>query len=349
MSGEQTGHGQSTQRIAWLDMLRGFAMVCVVIAHPENVSSDLECLIYSFHMPLFFLISGATFRYNRYSNLKECVIDQAKKLLLPYTVMYIVCTPFYLVNRHLSGADPVKVKTLIGGFLGANSSAVGVMSNGALWFLPALFITAVVYWFLRDLDAKDKVSIVASISGCFMLGVFLVYCTDCDLPWHVNCIPMIVVFYYLGHVAFQYAKNFDRSRVSATKQSCVALALIAVGVQAGMTNGKISVHANNYHDIMLAMISALCISAGVTIVFMNMPTLRILQHIGRHTLFFLGYHIPLMRFFENFAYTENFSSDHPLAMSLLCIVILLPISYLVGRFAPILEGKIPARRRTVNA
>ena len=44
------------KRIYWIDWLKVFTMILVVYAHA--CSNMVVTMIYSFHMPLFFLISG---------------------------------------------------------------------------------------------------------------------------------------------------------------------------------------------------------------------------------------------------------------------------------------------------
>ena len=45
-----------------LDLLKGFAIILVVLGH-INVVTPVENFIYSFHMSLFMFISGCTFFY----------------------------------------------------------------------------------------------------------------------------------------------------------------------------------------------------------------------------------------------------------------------------------------------
>ena len=62
------------KRIEWIDSIKGFAIICVVLGHivkgymdaglyPENTSlmHAVYNIIYAFHMPLFFTISGFLF------------------------------------------------------------------------------------------------------------------------------------------------------------------------------------------------------------------------------------------------------------------------------------------------
>ena len=53
-------------RIDWLDSLRAFAVFLVIVGHKTD-STYLEQVIYSFHIPLFFWISGFLFDQSRYS------------------------------------------------------------------------------------------------------------------------------------------------------------------------------------------------------------------------------------------------------------------------------------------
>lgn len=53
-------------RIEWVDILKGIAIICVFIGHTTNdnygnISGLLHMWIYSFHMPLFFFLSGYVF------------------------------------------------------------------------------------------------------------------------------------------------------------------------------------------------------------------------------------------------------------------------------------------------
>ena len=52
------------KRILWIDYAKAFAMFFVVIGH-VNSGNYLTNWIYSFHMPLFFFLSGITLKAYR--------------------------------------------------------------------------------------------------------------------------------------------------------------------------------------------------------------------------------------------------------------------------------------------
>lgn len=54
----QTLLQNGTERLVWIDALRGFAILLVIVGH---TSPPFQKLIYGFHMPLFFILSGFIF------------------------------------------------------------------------------------------------------------------------------------------------------------------------------------------------------------------------------------------------------------------------------------------------
>lgn len=101
------------KRIEWIDWLKAIGIFLVSLGH-SNCVPKLRKYIYSFHMPLFFILGGATFRPEKYEGVIECVKDKAKKLLLPYLCINLFTIPFwyiyckYMSNRIFNIYDIIK-------------------------------------------------------------------------------------------------------------------------------------------------------------------------------------------------------------------------------------------------
>lgn len=54
------------QRIDWIDFAKGITILLVIIGH--NVSGPLRGAIFSFHMPLFFILSCVTYSWSKIVN-----------------------------------------------------------------------------------------------------------------------------------------------------------------------------------------------------------------------------------------------------------------------------------------
>ena len=66
-------------RAEWIDACRGAGILIVVLGH---CNPPFNKLIYSFHMPLFFILSGYL-----YKNKKD-VFLYGKRLLIRYMIVY---------------------------------------------------------------------------------------------------------------------------------------------------------------------------------------------------------------------------------------------------------------------
>jgi fucose 4-O-acetylase-like acetyltransferase len=105
----RTEHANSVQRgipsrQSWIDAAKGFGILLVVLGHAlrglQNAqllptsgwSHALDAWIYSFHMPLFFLLSGFFMEKAVHKPLDRALKDRAKTLLWPYLVWSVLQT-----------------------------------------------------------------------------------------------------------------------------------------------------------------------------------------------------------------------------------------------------------------
>lgn len=144
----------NNKRITYFDLVKGIGIILVVLGHMENISTELRIWISSFHMPLFFVVSGMliaaknevdiSFDNNRY-NIKGLIKKKAKGIIVPYLWFSLIYIPIDIANLFVLGN--VDRHTFIQNILdSATFSGVSVM-----WFLPALFIAEVVaLWIITE-------------------------------------------------------------------------------------------------------------------------------------------------------------------------------------------------------
>jgi acyltransferase len=68
-------------RFNWVDNVKGLAIILVVLGH---IASPFSAFIYSFHMPLFFIVSG--FFLNPTNELKSEIFRSFKRLFKPFFI-----------------------------------------------------------------------------------------------------------------------------------------------------------------------------------------------------------------------------------------------------------------------
>lgn len=80
---------KSRSRILSPDILKAFVVFLVILGHISSTydsrgySSPVALWIYSFHMPLFMMLSGIFFQYSLKKDFKTLLIDKSRHLLLP--------------------------------------------------------------------------------------------------------------------------------------------------------------------------------------------------------------------------------------------------------------------------
>lgn len=109
---------------------------------------------YCFHMPLFFMLSGAVLRLKPIKRLDEFVGGKLKRLFIPYFAAgYLFMIPVKYFGNFYAKEN---LKGVFGEFLHGNES-------GHLWFLPALFWCMLVFVIIEKLLAKLKINSVYAL------------------------------------------------------------------------------------------------------------------------------------------------------------------------------------------
>ena len=78
------------KRIEYVDVAKGIAILSVIVGHTFSAydpGSLLNRFIYSFHMPLFFILSGFFYRPQ---DFKTAFGRKVKNLLVPYLIINAV-------------------------------------------------------------------------------------------------------------------------------------------------------------------------------------------------------------------------------------------------------------------
>jgi fucose 4-O-acetylase-like acetyltransferase len=157
-------------------LLRSLAIILVVFAHATRSAGSanlhmyspaitpcwevaLKNYIYSFHMPLFFWISGYVFYYSSIgtdsvSNLATQLLKKVKRLIIPmYSTAFLILLPTIILFGHINGSILNQIKLFI---LGNDIDH--------LWYLKTLFMIFMISLPLKGfLSRNNKSCILASL------------------------------------------------------------------------------------------------------------------------------------------------------------------------------------------
>ena len=147
------------QRDVRIDCLKGLGIVLVVLGHviqsavPDYGSNLVFSMIYSFHMPLFMLLSG----YVAKVSSKKYVLKRFETLCVPFVCWIFIS---YLINGEWKVFSVIEKILLV----------IESPDNG-LWFLWVLFLNSVLLW-LCTMFAKRFELAEWKVILPVMLGLF---------------------------------------------------------------------------------------------------------------------------------------------------------------------------------
>lgn len=78
----------------WIDIAKIIGIYFVTIGHGSLVSNDCRVLIYSFHIPLFFIISGMLYKR---IEAKETLRKTWKTIMVPYLIINVILLSYYII------------------------------------------------------------------------------------------------------------------------------------------------------------------------------------------------------------------------------------------------------------
>ncbi len=147
----------------WVFIAKGIGIVLVVVGHfyPNNSPEywgDIRRVIYSFHMPLFFLLSGFLYSQTNHTYLK--LIDgKVKRLIYPFISIAILFFIFkYLASFFFHLKHPVGLESIYALLCNSAGSYMPL-----LWFVYALFLIFLVYPLTRNIIRNNFIILVVFI------------------------------------------------------------------------------------------------------------------------------------------------------------------------------------------
>lgn len=270
---------QQGKRIEWIDWIKAIGIFLVVIGY-ANPKPELRLWIYSFHMPLFFLLSGATFNPTKFKSLKECSISKFKSLIIPYFCINVFSIPFwYIYYNYFTITEFNMIEAIKAIFYGHTELATPV--NGPTWFLQTLFLSEILFYFLNKSIKGDKKGLANTSVLLILIGyVESITSRKVYLPWHIGTVPIACGLMIVGYLLFDYIKKNEET-LKKTKIVISIGAMVLGAYIAVFVNKNISMHENQYRSLILTFSSIFLTTTGITMILMKIKKSKLLSFIRK--------------------------------------------------------------------
>lgn len=277
---------EQKNRLEWIDVLKGVAIILVYLGH-SLFPQLLRTLIYAFHMPLFFFLSGITLNVN--IDIKTFAKKRIKGILVPLVWFSLIDIVSYkIIYQYFIGHNIAlrEALSLIPGI--ALQSRLGYFS-GVLWFLPCLFVSEILIYFICKVSPiKQKLVIILGVICSFIW----IYVIGIRLPWCMDIVFIATLFIYLGKICSTNKTIFEQ-----ITKIWLFIPYMIVLTGAALCNSKYFIEMNTvnmafsiYGNCILFLIASL---SGILMMVSIFKNVRLacehLRYIGQNSIIYYGF------------------------------------------------------------
>ncbi|MDA7026404.1 acyltransferase family protein [Bacillus sp. CLL-7-23] len=328
------------QRLNWIDVAKGVGMILVIIGHVPT-TPEVKSFVFSFHMPLFFFLSGLVFK-QLHLPIKTFFQKKVERLLFPYICFSIITYLFwFFVERyfpfsHSKHVDPFVPFT---GIFISNEDHFQLTFNPAIWFLTVLFLVEVVFFLFMKL-AKGRFVLLFTI-GSALLGYISTLKLEESLPWNAGVACTALVFYALGYLCKPYLHEL---KSDPTMIVC-ALFFLSVGFLQAANSERIDMRANQYGEIDIFYLTSILGIAGTIYLTFKLKHSNMLRFLGKNSLTILVLHFIGIHLSKAFVYfvlgidiEDTYNLSWTIFYSAFTIVFMIPCILFFNKY-PVLLGR----------
>ena len=352
-----------TKRLDYLDMVKGFGIFFVALGHLEDISALTRGWISSFHMPLFFVVSGILIavKGDPEKDLGELIGKRFKGIIIPYcwfSLSYFLIDILNLhviknIDKHTFIVDTIDSLTFYG--------------MSVLWFLPALFLASVGFLFLKK-KLNDKLLIflllfIAVAAYIIKLALEPLYFANESSLLITACIKTAYIFLraliaqcFVGY-GYYVKKWADRFREKPIKAAAVfssritelilGILLLAANIALSVYNGCVDLHNIILNNVPVFFTGAFLGCFGIVLICKAIPAVRLITYFGRNSIIVMACHVNYYFLYAGiklawFVDSVNKHARHYVFVAVVMITVFALSSVLItviNRFFPFVLGK----------
>jgi len=276
---------QFSSRIPWIDAAKGIGLLCVILGHLRV--PYVSTWVYTFHMPLFFFLSGIVFSGKKY-DFGTFLKKKLKSLVLPYFTLGGVIFAFFSLVYALQKQPAAAYGQMLKDFL--------VQEHfWTVWFLACLFLVEVLYYLIHRLFGKKTLYSTAMSALLCIVGLARYRLGWGSLPWNLDVALVAQFFFHGGYLSKDLLKRWDEKLSGKPIPRLLWIALfLVVNAAAGflcirVSGSSLDMSVGLYGNELLTFVSAF---AGTLCIILaaQLLTLKPLTYLGSNTMVIFAWH-----------------------------------------------------------
>jgi len=290
----------ASKRLTYLDTAKGIGVFLVLIGHLQGepffsyspIFSPLCKWIFSFHMPLFFIISGMLIRLKNDENkdLKTLATKRFRGIMIPYywfSFFYLLAVVYALIRGNIQ----------VGTLYEQIWYVLSLYGMSVLWFLPALFLGELLFLLIMKKAPKK----LAPVCLLVTLGLGIVFNMLLKSFTYETVVlkglsqfltvlirPLFVCsFIAVGYYAYGFFKEREKKSIV---ELLIGLVLMAIDVVLFTQNSSVDFRSLVYGNLILYYVCAITASLGLILICKNLPDVKPVIFWGCNSLIVMAVH-----------------------------------------------------------
>ena len=317
---------QNKRRLNYLDYAKGIGILLVVLAHiycfnPKLQESMIVVWIYSFHMPLFFIISGMLIKFKDEKLSKNIILKKIKNILIPYLFFSILSSIIKIIIYELNTSMIIwdLIYTCIG---------YGI---DVLWFLPALFVAEILMLLIFKISKSDYMRMII-IGSLFIVGLSITKSYGMILLIIGRCF-IATGFVSIGYYGFNRMNSHDVNTL-------FLIVLLLISIFSAKYNGRVD-FMNLVHNNHILYIFNLILGTIIVIQFCKkIYNLNLLSYFGKNSIVILGIHMNLIYLVRRFIELDLYKYTTGLVLFFILLIIHIPMIDLYNKLFSLTKKKV---------
>lgn len=329
----------SKGRITYIDSAKGIGIILVIFGHLLSLDSPLSSIIYSFHMPFFFLVSGIF--ANASGKFFPYLSKQIKRLLVPFLIVFAIgmAVTFLIPSLRLQ-----KITDVIPLLIYARPIEINV---GPIWFLACLFDVTIFFWiYFKLILSKNNLLInLISLGVLTIIAFFLPKVEEkvgFQLPFKLDVAVMALVFYTIGFLLKRYFLSENFGQPLWVRMTQLVSTLLIVILLPYFFIDQTYLSGGTYGpDLFLYIFTAFCGSIFVLTLGLIFSKVRLLNYIGKNSLIIFSIHSLIILLYNFLLKLIGISTNilTSICGTFFVLLIMLGISVFVGYIKQIISLK----------
>ena len=241
----------SKNKYPWIDTTKSIAIFLVVWGHFQNFGTfmSLQKLIYSFHVPLFFILSGFLYKKKDDDSLGSFIRKKFRRIVLPALLWLLISVPLF-IWFHREGTPLEMLRTYSEQII---KGAIPI--NEPCWFFLCLFIVFLLARLIR-IHENSKVTNVCLALFAFSAGYLL---SLFEIPDYFMMVKALVClgFFIVGHIAGNTKFFAERSRNRSLQLLSILAAFVLWILSALIFNEKVTLYGTDFGNYWMFILSGL--------------------------------------------------------------------------------------------